>query len=382
MGVEILIGNGYCPNSQTFLIKSGYDVFFVLACKYYVNIPGFFNFILSLIKKLKIKLISYQINNLKAMESNTTSASKEIRKFNCKLPKGVTIGKNQFGFCLFATEKFPKGTLVYKHEIISIPNEDFDIELITDIGTFPQNSIINGVKYTESERELYTYDCFVNHSCDPSTIPVRLTKEFEVWALKDIEPGDEINCDYHIFEYDCRDKGIEKCACGAEKCIGKAIGFKFLTNEQKKEKIKTVYPYMCHVWATDPDTEKDSLLYDNNLIVPENVEAVFSAEANSVHLVAKKNFDVGDVIYKNTSKFAKHDCIIIVSLLNTREWLEDSVHTVNRGELGREYRGIDSFRIYSDLKREEKNTTENYHDSNNYDVVAIKSIKPGERLIR
>lgn len=107
--------------------------------------------------------------------------------------------------------------------------------MTTDIVSFRQTSIVNGVKYTETERLLYTNDSYINHSCDPNIIPVCLKNEFvfEALAIKDIEPGDEINCDYHTFEYDCRDKGIEKCACGEEKCIGKVIGFKFLTDEQK-----------------------------------------------------------------------------------------------------------------------------------------------------
>lgn len=97
--------------------------------------------------------------------------------------------------------------------------------------------------------------------------------------------------------------------------------------------------------------------------------------------MAKKDFEAGEVIYSNSSRFVKEDCRVIVSLLDVREWLEDSVHTVNRGELGREYRGVDSFTTYAkDSKREERNTTENYHDMNNYDGVAVRSIKVGERL--
>lgn len=107
---------------------------------------------------------------------------------------------------------------------------------------------------------------------------------------------------------------------------------------------------------------------------------MFSTEANAVHLLAKKDFEIGDVIYKNCSRFVKEDCIIIVSLLKTRVWLDNTVHTLNRGELGIEYRGIDSFRIRSNSKLVEKNTTENYLDANNNDVVNIRYVKAGERL--
>ena len=169
--------------------------------------------------------------------------------------------------------------------MIPIPDENFDIELVTDSGKFELNSIIHSVKYTENERVVYTFDSYVNHSCDPSIHAFCSNEEYkcESWALRDIEPGDEINCDYFLFEYDCEKKGIEICACGSKKCLGKIFGFKFLNEEQKKEKIKKVEKCILDQWVVDPDIRKDSVIYDDKLIIPENVNAVYSAEADTAH---------------------------------------------------------------------------------------------------
>ena len=319
------------------------------------------------------------------MENNSKTALNEFKKIYCELPKGIAIGKNQFGNCILATEKFSKGTIIFTSKSIRIPDEYFDIELVTDSGIFELNSIVHGIKYAENQRALYTFDCFVNHSCDPSMHGIYSHEEdkTENWALRDIEPGDEINSDYCLFEYDCEDKSIERCACGSKKCLGKVFGFKFLNEEQKKERIKTVDKCILDQWVVDPDIRKDSVIYDDNLIIPENVNAVYSAEADTVHLTAQKDFEIGDIIYNNTSRYVFEDCTIIVSLLNTRIWLDNSAHTLARGELGREYCGIDSFRILGSSRGEEKNTSANYQresETNSYNVVAIKPIKAGERL--
>jgi hypothetical protein len=50
-------------------------------------------------------------------------------------------------------------------------------------------------------------------------------------------PGEEITCDYDLFEWDARDKGISKCECGAPNCRGAALGFKFLPFDLQCEMI-------------------------------------------------------------------------------------------------------------------------------------------------
>jgi hypothetical protein len=53
-------------------------------------------------------------------------------------------------------------------------------------------------------------------------------------AVRDVIAGEEITCDYTLFEYDCTDKAIFECACGAgAQCLRDVRGFKFLTRAQQ-----------------------------------------------------------------------------------------------------------------------------------------------------
>jgi SET domain-containing protein len=44
-------------------------------------------------------------------------------------------------------------------------------------------------------------------------------------AMRDIKPGEEVTCDYALFDYHCNGHEIEVCACGSHKCRGKMLGF-------------------------------------------------------------------------------------------------------------------------------------------------------------
>lgn len=43
--------------------------------------------------------------------------------------------------------------------------------------------------------------------------------------MRDIKPGEEVTCDYALFDYHCNGHEIEVCACGSHKCRGKMLGF-------------------------------------------------------------------------------------------------------------------------------------------------------------
>ena len=48
---------------------------------------------------------------------------------------------------------------------------------------------------------------------------------YQAIALRDIDVGDEVTCDYALFDYYCDGHPIEVCACGSTKCRGKMMGF-------------------------------------------------------------------------------------------------------------------------------------------------------------
>jgi len=57
---------------------------------------------------------------------------------------------------------------------------------------------------------------YVNHSCEPNTYIRRSRGRVEFWTLRDIEPGEEITCDYGETQHD----GALRCRCGSARCRG------------------------------------------------------------------------------------------------------------------------------------------------------------------
>jgi uncharacterized protein len=57
---------------------------------------------------------------------------------------------------------------------------------------------------------------FINHSCQPNTFMRTLGNQVEFYALRSIEPDEELTCNYGPTHHD----GKRKCNCGADGCKG------------------------------------------------------------------------------------------------------------------------------------------------------------------
>ncbi len=68
-----------------------------------------------------------------------------------------------------------------------------------------------------SEHDL---DNFFAHSCEPNLNGViRDDLAIEMFAARDIAPGESLSIDYELFEEDLASKGVDfDCACGATRC--------------------------------------------------------------------------------------------------------------------------------------------------------------------
>ena len=67
-------------------------------------------------------------------------------------------------------------------------------------------------------------------SLNPNIVPALLYRTptemcYQAIALRDIDVGDEVTCDYALFDYYCDGHKIEACACGSTVCRGKMLGF-------------------------------------------------------------------------------------------------------------------------------------------------------------
>lgn len=58
--------------------------------------------------------------------------------------------------------------------------------------------------------------CFINHCCQPNTYMRTFGNHVEFYALRSIQPDEELTCNYGPTHHD----GKRKCSCGAEGCKG------------------------------------------------------------------------------------------------------------------------------------------------------------------
>ena len=106
---------------------------------------------------------------------------------------------------IFTEKAIKKGEKFYfipLDKIVSVPTTSF--------------AFIGNSRYVNDETVLN----WLNHSCDSNSILDISTSEPFLLASKDIEPGEEITCDYNQTEKG----GVEVvCKCKSKKCRGKFL---------------------------------------------------------------------------------------------------------------------------------------------------------------
>jgi len=303
-----------------------------------------------------------------------------MRTFIQQVPDGINIQKASSGYGLFASKLFLKGTVLYMGKQIEIPNTHNSFNLITNQGTFLLDTETHSVQFSPHLRWLYLFDSFMNHSCQPTTISHQTNEqrergEYSTIALQDIHPGQEITCDYNLFEYDCQGKTINVCMCETEKCIGYVRGFKYLPKEYQKECIQ----YVENEVLQSMTENNSNFHYISRLDCPSTVSIIY--DKGCYKLVALQDFSTHDVIYTNTSLLLPKEVEIVVCIENEYDeykkiWLSHEHHTVTRDN-GIEYFGFDTFQNHSC----DPNTTMTYLDTNyTYNVIAKKNIIKGDEL--
>ncbi len=59
---------------------------------------------------------------------------------------------------------------------------------------------------------------FINHSCAPNCETEEIDERIYITALRDIEPGEELLYEYHLYDSDLADTA--DCYCGSPRCRG------------------------------------------------------------------------------------------------------------------------------------------------------------------
>jgi len=128
----------------------------------------------------------------------------EISKMMFKMPDGVDVGLDRR---LRATKAFCKGDNIYSTYgyKIGVPHD------LSEHTTFTLNfgrtshavTLFSHTRKTSGgDRILYTFDGFMNHSKDATTMTINCVTlsngdvHYDRVAVKDIFPGEELTCDY------------------------------------------------------------------------------------------------------------------------------------------------------------------------------------------
>lgn len=161
------------------------------------------------------------------------------------VPEGIILQDCGYGYGLFASKSFKAGDILYKEHYKIIEDEERTFLLKTDQGAFILSTTTHSVVMGKGKRALYTFDSFINHSCDPNTYSMatpEMTESFEYYqiATKDIETGEQLTCDYNLFDYDCTDKNIVDCHCGSKNCRKSIRGFKWLPLTEQLELLPRI----------------------------------------------------------------------------------------------------------------------------------------------
>lgn len=148
-----------------------------------------------------------------------------VVQVNIETPSHVAIVEREsFYHYLISLVFCPKGTVIFQNKSQFYPSgtsvvASFKVHPTNEIVTKELSEIDHSVNRHEYGREYFGFDSFSDHSCDPSTKTIWLsTDDYIVVALRDIEAGEQITCDYENFTKIDFDGVKFNCKCGSTNC--------------------------------------------------------------------------------------------------------------------------------------------------------------------
>ncbi len=171
-------------------------------------------------------------------------------------PAGVELRRGPHGLGLFTTRSFTQGDEVLRAVEFHIPDDGRIYRARVQVGGSVEEievTPMQSVRY-EGFRAIDLPGCLMNHSCDPSTLSTdvidqegKKTVGYVQVAARDLEPGEEITCDYVLFDWD-GDGHQFHCQCGSSECYGYVGGFVSLAPDVQERVADRLYPEVRRQW--------------------------------------------------------------------------------------------------------------------------------------
>jgi hypothetical protein len=161
-------------------------------------------------------------------------------------PSGFSVERGVNGRYLVTTVARYAGETLFRFLGEMVPTSEATVyALQVDEDSFLQSS----------PGEPSNFDDFVNHSCAPSAIVEFRDDGVYLVAMRDLGPGVEVSFDYNTTEYDMEQQSsamgapcVFPCDCGSPHCVGLIRGFRYLTEEQRRFRLKWLSPYLRIVY--------------------------------------------------------------------------------------------------------------------------------------
>lgn len=157
-------------------------------------------------------------------------------------PEGAVLRQGEYGLGLYTTRSFSAGDILYTTSWYTVAADDRVLRALVEVDGTVQEMELTRKHSVRSVggRILDIPGCFMNHSCEPTTVSMDHAVEgdgdpsyYHQVVLVDLEPGDHITCDYLIFDWDC-DGHQFTCECGSDQCYGEIAGFSGLPREEQE----------------------------------------------------------------------------------------------------------------------------------------------------
>ncbi|MFI0434572.1 MAG: SET domain-containing protein-lysine N-methyltransferase [Parachlamydiaceae bacterium] len=334
----------------------------------------FFKFCPPFITTFLVALSFFQ--PLPAIEKSSTSDHQLVSNIiYADIPSGIEIRETRYGYGVFASKPFKNGQIIYINQFIEVDDHEQEYTLKTEQGDFLLNTTTHAVGIGNGKRALYTFDSMMNHSCHPNSYSENGSdfdgeNAFLQIACRDIAAGEEITCNYLLFEYDCSDKAITNCLCLSTDCLHEIRGFKWLSFEQQLKLLPKIDQSVLDRYLAD----HPEIIYIQDIKTPSSIQ--IKEDDNGFSLTATQSFKKGEIVYENKTLYFDQDKQILLFLRDSIIKIVNGVHTVNRGNGRREFFYFDSFMNHSC----DPNTLTLYLSPTHYQGIALKDIHVGEEL--